>query len=41
MDLKLVYAMIDRFSAGLDETAKIKIIREEYSKLESGRKNSK
>ena len=33
MDLKLVYAVIDRLAPGKDETAKIAIIKEEYSKL--------
>jgi len=33
LDLKLVYAVIDRFSPGKDETEKIKIIKEEFEKL--------
>lgn len=33
LDLKLVYAVIDRLSPGKDETAKIKIIKEEFEKL--------
>lgn len=33
MDLKLVYAVIDRYNPGIDESAKAKIIREEFSKL--------
>ena len=33
LDLKLVYAIIDRYAPGIDETAKINIIKEEYSKL--------
>jgi hypothetical protein len=33
MDLKLVYAVIDRLAPGKDETAKINIIKEEFSKL--------
>lgn len=37
LDLKLVYAIIERLSPGLDETSKIKVIREEYSKLSSGK----
>lgn len=34
LDLKLVYAIIDRFSPGNDETDKIKIIKEEFAKLQ-------
>lgn len=33
LDLKLVYAVIDRLSPGKDETAKINIIKEEFEKL--------
>ena len=33
LDLKLVYAIIDRYAPGIDETAKINIIKEEFSKL--------
>jgi hypothetical protein len=33
MDLKLVYAVIDRLAPGKDETAKINIIKEEFEKL--------
>lgn len=37
MDLRMVYAVIDRYAPGLDESAKIKVIREEHSKLSSGK----
>ncbi len=33
LDLKLVYAIIDRLNPGLDEPQKIKIIKEEFEKL--------
>lgn len=33
MDLKIVYAIIDRYAPGLDEQAKIRIIQEEFEKL--------
>jgi transposase len=33
LDLKLVYAIIERYAPELDETSKIKVIREEYSKI--------
>lgn len=33
LDLRLVYAIIDRLTPGMDETAKIKIIKEEFQKL--------
>ena len=33
LDLKLVYAIIDRYSPGTDEPTKIKVIKEEFEKL--------